>query len=65
MTNTPALRATPGYEPYVALALERSPGARLTITNDVTNVLVALADPAVIWISRAVIPMDAGEIIVE
>jgi len=64
VAETPALRAIPGHEPYVAKALEINPGGRLTTTEDVANVLVALADPAVTWISGAVIPVDGGEIIV-
>ncbi len=64
VTDTPALRAIPGHETYIAEALKRNPGGRLTTTEDVANVLVALADPAVTWISGTVIPVDAGEIIV-
>ena len=64
MTETPALRAIPGHEPYVDKALEINPGGRLTTTEDVANVLVALADPKVTWISGTVIPVDGGEIIV-
>lgn len=50
------------HEPYVDKAIEINPGGRLTTTEDVANVLVALADPAVMWISGAVIPVDGGEI---
>lgn len=64
VAETPALRAIPGHEPYVDRALEINPGGRLTTTEDVANVLVALADPAVTWISGAVIPVDGGEIMV-
>ncbi|OQY22318.1 MAG: 3-oxoacyl-ACP reductase [Anaerolineaceae bacterium 4572_32.2] len=64
VAETPALRAIPGHEPYVDKALEINPGGRLTTTDDVANVLLALADPAVAWISGAVIPVDGGEIIV-
>ena len=64
VAETPALRAIPGHEPYVAKALEINPGGRLTMTEDVANVLVALADPKVTWISGTVIPVDGGEIIV-
>ncbi|HDQ73168.1 MAG TPA: SDR family oxidoreductase [Chloroflexi bacterium] len=64
VTNTPALRAIPGHEPYVAEALKRNPYARLTTPEDVANVLVALAAPDVTWINGAVIPVDGGEIIV-
>lgn len=64
VAETPALRAIPGHEPYVAKALEINPGGRLTTAEDVANVLAALADPAVTWVSGAVIPVDGGEIIV-
>jgi NAD(P)-dependent dehydrogenase (short-subunit alcohol dehydrogenase family) len=64
VTDTPALRVIPGHETYVAEALQRNPGGRLTTTEDVAQVLVALADPAITWISGTVIPVDAGEIIV-
>jgi len=64
VTDTPALRAIPGHEPYVEKALEINPGGRLTRPEDVARVLVALADPDVVWISGAVIPVDGGESIV-
>jgi len=64
VTDTPALRVIPGHETYIAEALKRNPGGRMTTTEDVAKVLVALADPAVTWISGAVIPVDGGEIIV-
>jgi NAD(P)-dependent dehydrogenase (short-subunit alcohol dehydrogenase family) len=64
VTETPALRAIPGHEPYVDKALEINPGGRLTTTEDVASVLVALADPVITWISGAVIPVDGGESIV-
>jgi enoyl-[acyl-carrier protein] reductase III len=64
VTDTPALRIIPGHEEYVAEALRRNPGGRMTTPEDVAKVLVALADPAITWISGAVIPVDAGEIVV-
>lgn len=64
VTDTPALRAIPGHEQYIEKALQRNPGGRLTVPEDVANVLVALADPAVTWINGAVIPVDGGETIV-
>ncbi len=45
-------------------ARQRNPGGRLTTTDDVTALLVALADPAITWVSGTVIPVDGGEIIV-
>jgi enoyl-[acyl-carrier protein] reductase III len=64
VADTPALRVIPGHEAYVAEALKRNPGGRMTTTDDVAKVLVALADPDVTWISGTVIPVDGGEIIV-
>ncbi len=64
VTDTPALRAIPGHEPYVEKALAINPAGRLTTPEDVANVLTALADPSVTWISGAVIPVDGGESIV-
>jgi NAD(P)-dependent dehydrogenase (short-subunit alcohol dehydrogenase family) len=64
VTDTPALRAIPGHELYVEEALRRNPHHRLTTPEDVATTLVALADPAVTWISGAVIPVDGGESIV-
>nr|HID12466.1 SDR family oxidoreductase [Anaerolineae bacterium] len=47
VTDTPALRAIPGHEAYIAEPLKRNPGGRMTTTEDVAKVLVALADPVV------------------
>lgn len=64
VTDTPALRAIPGHEAYIEEALKRNPGGRLTTPEDVSQTLVVLADPAITWISGAVIPVDGGESIV-
>jgi NAD(P)-dependent dehydrogenase (short-subunit alcohol dehydrogenase family) len=64
VTDTPALRAIPGHEAYVEEALRRNPHRRLTTPDDVATTLVALADPALTWLSGAVIPVDGGESIV-
>ena len=64
VTDTPALRLIPGHEVYIEEALKRNPGGRMTTPQDVARVLVALADPAITWISGAVIPVDGGETIV-
>ncbi|MGD1995141.1 MAG: SDR family oxidoreductase [Anaerolineae bacterium] len=63
VADTPASRIIPGYEHWREEALERNPHGRLTTPEDVANVLVALADPAVTWISGAVIPVDGGEFV--
>jgi NAD(P)-dependent dehydrogenase (short-subunit alcohol dehydrogenase family) len=64
VTDTPALRAIPGHETYIEEALRRNPHRRLTTPDDVATTLVALADPALTWISGAVVPVDGGESIV-
>jgi NAD(P)-dependent dehydrogenase (short-subunit alcohol dehydrogenase family) len=64
VTDTPALRAIPGHEAYVEEALRRNPHHRLTTPDDVARTLVVLANPAITWISGAVIPVDGGESIV-
>jgi enoyl-[acyl-carrier protein] reductase III len=64
VTDTPALRAIPGHEAYIEEALRRNPHRRLTTPDDVARTLVALVDPALTWISGAVIPVDGGESIV-
>lgn len=64
VTDTPAIRPIPGHEAHLVEALKRNPAGRLTTTEDVANVLVALADPDVTWLTGAVIPVDGGESIV-
>ena len=64
VADTPAVRPIPVYEAYLVEALKRNPAGRLTLPEDVARVLVALADPDITWISGAVIPVDAGEVIV-
>lgn len=63
VAETPALRVVPGYESHLAEAARRNPTGRLTRPEDVANVLVALADPAVTRLTGAVIPVDGGETI--
>ncbi|MBN1180179.1 MAG: SDR family oxidoreductase [Anaerolineae bacterium] len=64
VTDTPALRRIPGHEHWVEEAQKRNPGGRMTTPTDVTSVLVALADPAITWISGTIIPVDGGEFVV-
>jgi len=63
VADTPASRIIPGYEAWRDVALQRNPRGRLTTPEDVAQVLVALADPAVAWVSGAVIPVDGGELV--
>ncbi len=64
VTDTPALRAIPGHQEILQQVQVYHPAGRLTRTEDVARVLVALADPRLTWISGAVIPVDGGESIV-
>jgi NAD(P)-dependent dehydrogenase (short-subunit alcohol dehydrogenase family) len=64
VADTPAVHAFPGHEAHIAEALKRNPTNRLTTTEEVARVLVALADPDVTRISGAVIPVDGGESVV-
>jgi enoyl-[acyl-carrier protein] reductase III len=64
VADTAASRAIPDYEQWAPLAMERNPRHRLTDPYEVASVLVALADPAITWLSGAVIPVDGGESVV-
>ncbi len=64
VTDTPALRAIPNHEQILATVAAHHPQQRLTTPEDVAQVLVALADPRITWISGATIPIDGGESIV-
>ena len=61
VTDTPALRAIPGHEKIIETVLTHHPARRLTTPEDVAQVLVALSDPRVTWISGTSIPVDGGE----
>jgi len=64
VTDTPALRAIPNNEKIIAEVLKNHPAGRLTTPEDVAQTLVALADPRIVWISGAIIPVDGGETII-
>ena len=61
VADTPASRVVPEFEEGRDRVLSVSPGGRLTTPEDVAQLLVALADPSVTWVSGAVIPVDGGE----
>ena len=61
ITDTPALRAIPGHEAAMRLALKRHPYGRMTVPEDVANALVALAQPGSAWMTGQVIRVDGGE----
>lgn len=61
VTDTPALRAIPEHERMIETVIEHHPAGRMTTPEDVAQVLVALSDPRITWISGVVIPVDGGE----
>ncbi|HID86263.1 MAG TPA: SDR family oxidoreductase [Anaerolineae bacterium] len=63
-TDTPALRKIPNSDRILAEAMARNPSGRITRTEDVARVLVALSDPDITWITGTVIRVDGGEDIV-
>lgn len=61
ITDTPALRAIPGSAQMKAGALLRNPLHRLTLPEDVANVIYLLCKDEAAWINGTVIRVDGGE----
>ena len=61
VTDTPALRAIPGNEHIRANARLRNPCGRLTVPEDVANVIYLLCMDEAEWINGALICVDGGE----
>jgi len=61
VTDTASLRMIPGSEEIVAHSLKRNPNKRLTIPEDVANVVYLLCKEEASWITGTVIPVDGGE----
>jgi enoyl-[acyl-carrier protein] reductase III len=61
VTETPAFRAIPGAGKMAARALERNPGGRLTLPEDVAPVVAFLASDDSAWVNGALIRVDGGE----
>ena len=61
VTDTPALRKIPDNEIMISETLRRNPQHRLTTTEDVATVIVALSQPEIKFISGSVIFVDGGE----
>jgi enoyl-[acyl-carrier protein] reductase III len=64
VTDTPALRKIPNCDHILAEAMTRNPSGRITTTEDVARVLVALSDPDITRINGTVICVDGGEDII-
>jgi enoyl-[acyl-carrier protein] reductase III len=61
VTDTPASRRIPGSDLMFARALEHNPGKRLTTTEDVAELLVALSLCNSTWMTGNCIGVDGGE----
>ncbi len=61
ITDTTSLRMIPGNEKLKAFALKRNPHHRLTLPEDVANVVYLLSKDEARWITGAIIPVDGGE----
>ncbi|MEN9578613.1 MAG: hypothetical protein RJA70_1622 [Pseudomonadota bacterium] len=61
VTDTRALRQLPNSERLLANALSRNPLGRLTLAEDIGNVVSLLCRPESAFINGAVIPVDGGE----
>ncbi len=61
VTDTASLRMIPGSEKIKEHSLKRNPFRRLTLPEDVANVVYLLSKDEASWINGCVIPVDGGE----
>lgn len=64
VTDTPALRKIPGNEQMLKGTLERHPGRRLTVPQDVARTIAALSAGDLDWLTGNVMGVDGGEILI-
>ncbi|MCK0131958.1 SDR family oxidoreductase [Flavobacteriaceae bacterium F08102] len=60
ITDTASLRAIPGSEQLLCYGLQRNPHRRLTLPEDVANVVFLMMQPEAAWINGCIIPVDGG-----
>ena len=63
VTDTPALRKIPGNVEMIEVAKRKNPHGRLTTTEDVAGLMVALTRPGTHWLTGNVLNVDGGEAI--
>ena len=63
-SETAASVKIPGYETIAAVARQRNPSGRMTLTEDVARAIVVLTHPDTYWMTGNVIGVDGGEDIV-
>lgn len=61
ITDTPALQAIPGNDHLKAQARSRNPFHRLTMPQDVANVIYLLSTDEAAWINGEIVRVDGGE----
>lgn len=61
VTDTPSLRLIPNHDELVEFTKKRNPYSRLTLPEDVANVIYLLAQPEADWINGSIIHVDGGE----
>ena len=61
VTDTPALRAIPGSAGMKAAARMRNPFGRLTVPEDVANVISLMCKNEAAWVNGSLIRVDGGE----
>ena len=61
VTDTPALRAIPGSDAMKAAARMRNPFGRLTVPEDVANIIFLLSMDEASWVNGSLIRVDGGE----
>lgn len=61
VTDTASLRLIPGSEQLIEHSLQRNPNKRLTLPEDIANVVYLLCKDEAKWITGSIIPVDGGE----
>ena len=61
VTDTASLRMIPGSDKIKKHSLQRNPFNRLTLPEDVANVVYLLSKDEAAWINGTIIPVDGGE----
>ena len=61
VTDTASLRMIPGSDKIIKHSLQRNPFNRLTLPEDVANVVYLLSKDEAAWINGTIIPVDGGE----
>ena len=64
VTDTSSLRMIPGSDKLIKHSLERNPFDRLTLPEDVANVVYLLSKDEAAWINGTIIAVDGGENII-